>query len=334
MMNTVCWGMFGCGDVTEKKSAPGLYKSQNSKLKSVYSRSYDKAVDYAKRHNIEKVCRSIEEILSDKEITAVYIATPPKNHRDYAVAVLKAGKIPYIEKPLALNEQECLEIAEASKKYNLPAYAAYYRRGLEKYIYIKSLIDGGDLGKIRFMKITQMMKPEAVDLDRANLPWRLKMKEANGGKFADMATHVLDLAQYFLGDFVSAKGEAANFGGLYDVEDTVSATFKTTSGALVSGSWCYVADHDKEEIEIIGSKGRIITPGLDFSDVKVVKDNKEEIKEFKLPEHAAMPYEQMIINEILGKEKSPADFASAINNIRAIDAILKDYRKSVATTKP
>ncbi|MDR0822358.1 MAG: Gfo/Idh/MocA family oxidoreductase, partial [Endomicrobium sp.] len=211
-MNTVCWGMFGCGDVAEKKSAPGLYKSQNSKLKSVYSRTYDKAVDYAKRHNIEKVCHSIEEILSDKEITAVYIATPPKNHKDYAIAVLKAGKIPYIEKPLALNEQECLDIAQASKKYNLPAYAAYYRRGLEKYIYIKNLIDSGDLGKIRLMRITQMMKPEDCDLDRAKLPWRIKMEETNGGKFVDMATHILDLAQYFLGDFVSAKGEALNFG--------------------------------------------------------------------------------------------------------------------------
>ncbi|MDR3244338.1 MAG: Gfo/Idh/MocA family oxidoreductase [Elusimicrobiota bacterium] len=327
-MNAVCWGMIGCGSVAEKKSAPGLYKSQNSKLKSVYSRSYEKALDYAKRHSVPTVCRSLDDILADKEINAVYIATPPKSHKEYAVACLKAGKIPYVEKPFALNYQECLDILEISKQCGLPVYIAYYRRGLEKYMRIKSLIDDGSLGDIRFMRIIQFMKPEEADFNKDNLPWRVKMQETGGGKFIDMGTHILDLAEYFCGKIIEVSGNASNLGGLYDVEDTVSASLKCENEILISGSWCFVANYNKDEIEIIGSKGSITTTGLAYAPIKFLKDAKEEILEFKEPEHIAMPYEQLIINEIIGQGKSPADTLSAANNIKVIDEILKEYRKN------
>lgn len=326
MNKTLTWAMIGCGSVTEKKSAPGLYKSRNSTLKSVYSRSYDKAADFAKRHNIPKSCRSLDEILNDKEIDAVYIATPPKSHKDYALKCLASGKIPYIEKPMALNYQECLEILKASEKSKIPVYVAYYRRGLEKFQYIKSLIDQGALGKISVMRITQLMKPEAADLNKENLPWKVRFEETGGGKFIDMGTHVLDLAQFFFGDFVEIKGIAANFGGFYRSEDCVAAIFECKSGVLVNGTWDYTADCNKEDILIIGSKASVETGGLAYNPVHITIDGKREIKSFDEPEHIAMPYEQMIIDEILGKAPSPADIISAANNVKTMDAILKDYR--------
>ncbi len=326
-MKTVCWAMIGCGSVTEKKSAPALYKSENSKLKSVYGTTYEKALDYAKRHKIPVVCKSIDEILSDKEIDAVYIATPPKFHKDYAIACLKAGKIPYIEKPMALNYEECNEIIHNSKKYNLPVYVAYYRRGLEKYLYIKSLIDSGVLGNIRLVRLTHFRKPENSDLDRNKLPWRLIPSQTGGGKFIDMTTHVIDIVQYIFGDISEVKEEADNRGGLYDVEDTVSAVFKTNKGIIVSGSWCYVSSFDEEEMLIIGEKGRIKTQGLFYGAVKTYINDKEDIKNFNEPEHIAMPYMQMIINEIAGGEKAPADVLSAANNVKVLDEVLSQYRK-------
>ncbi len=159
-MKEVNWGMIGCGNVTEVKSGPGLYKSENSNLIGVYSRSFEKAKDYAKRHNIENVYESVEDLLANPNIDIVYIATPPISHKEYAIACLKANKIPYIEKPVTIKYEDALEIKALSEKLNIPAYVAYYRRGNEKYIKIKELLDKGVIGNVRYVYATQIMKLE------------------------------------------------------------------------------------------------------------------------------------------------------------------------------
>jgi predicted dehydrogenase len=174
------------------------------------------------------------------------------------------------------------------------------------------------------------MKPEEADLNKENLPWKVRFEQTGGGKFIDMGTHILDLAQYFFGDFVEVKGLASNFGGFYLSEDAVCASFKCKSGVLVNGTWIYAPDCNKEEILIIGSKGSIETGGLAYNSVQVSIDGAQEIKTFAEPEHIAMPYEQMIIDEILGKSTSPADIISAANNVKAMDEILKDYRNKAS----
>mgnify|MGYP001453282255 CR=1 FL=1 len=115
-MKTIHWAMIGTGDVTEKKSGPGFYKAKNSVLYGVTNRTLAKAEDYAKRHHVEKVFASVDDLLADPKVDAVYIATPPGSHKDYALRCAEAGKVCYIEKPIALTYNEALEISEAFKK--------------------------------------------------------------------------------------------------------------------------------------------------------------------------------------------------------------------------
>jgi predicted dehydrogenase len=298
----------------------------HSRVKGVYARHRENAVDYAKRHGIPTVFDTTEALFADGEITAVYISTPPNAHKDYALACIAAGKIPYIEKPMAMNYGECEEILRAAEKAKIPVYVAYYRRGLEKYLKIKEILDGGAIGKIRFVRCNQFMRPEVSDLDSAHLPWRLVPEISSGGKFVDMMVHVIDLVQFFFGDIVDVHGFAANNGGFYDVEDTVCASFRSQSGVLISGAWCYVSDYDDEELLIVGEKGHIRTTGLAYKPVQVTINGREETLEFAEPEHIAQPYEQLVINEILGLGTSTANVKSAANNVRVVDEILGEYR--------
>lgn len=75
---SIRWGMIGTGDVTEIKSGPALYKSAGSSLLGVYNRTLAKAQDYARRHNVNKVYSSADDLINDRVIDAVYIATPPR----------------------------------------------------------------------------------------------------------------------------------------------------------------------------------------------------------------------------------------------------------------
>ena len=325
-MESVRWGMIGCGAVTEKKSGPGLYKSRHSSLRALYSRNHDRAKDWSLRHGVPVVYETVEALFADPEIDAVYISTPPRYHREYALRCLEAGKIPYIEKPMANSYAECEEILAASRRLGIPVYVAYYRRGMAKYQKLKELVDSGCLGNIRMARLCQLMKPEPADLDREKLPWRLKPEETGGGKFIDTATHALDVIDYLFGSITEVHGMADNFGGLYDVEDTVAAVMRCKSGVLVTGTWCYAADHDDEELLIVGERGHIKTTGLSCGPIHLTVDGVRELLEFPEPEHVAMPYTQFLVDEMTGRGKSPADAESAANNVRVMDAILREYR--------
>lgn len=100
-MKTIHWGMIGCGDVTEVKSGPGFYKAENSILQAVTSLRIERAKDYAKRHNVPKIYENVDKLISDPSIDAIYIATPPAFHKEYAIKCAKARKAVYIEKPMA-----------------------------------------------------------------------------------------------------------------------------------------------------------------------------------------------------------------------------------------
>src|ERR1700740_2996244 len=96
--DTISWGIIGCGNVTEKKSGPAFNKVENSRLIAVMRRDAAKAEDYANRHNVPKWYSDAKALINDPEINAVYIATPPAFHEDYARLALKAGRFVYVEK--------------------------------------------------------------------------------------------------------------------------------------------------------------------------------------------------------------------------------------------
>lgn len=324
-MKKVKWGMIGTGSVTEVKSGPGFYKSKNSELYGVYNRNRDKAIDWAKRHGINKVYKTIDEMLMDENIDAIYIATPPNVHKEYAIRCLEAGKIPYIEKPMAFNYNECQDILKVSKEKNIPVYVAFYRRGMEKYIKIKELLDEGVLGNIKYVEVRQIMKLEDSDLNREKLPWRVIPEITGGGKFIDMGVHVLDILDFFFGHINVAKGVATNLGGYYDVEDTVSASFMFENGVVGNGMWCYVAGHEEEYVRIVGDKGYMIFEGLGYGPIKIYDGNEVQELKFNSPDHVAQPYIQQVVDEIIGLKKSNANIQSAANVTRITDEILRNF---------
>src|SRR5680860_995211 len=95
------WGIIGCGDVAEVKSGPAFQKIPQSELIAVMRRNGAKAKDFAKRHNVDHWYNDADKILQHPDINAVYIATPPSSHVEYALKAIKAGKNIYLEKPLA-----------------------------------------------------------------------------------------------------------------------------------------------------------------------------------------------------------------------------------------
>ena len=103
------WGIIGCGAVTEVKSGPAYQQVPGFVLQAVMRRDAAKAEDYARRHQVPLWFSDADLLINHPDVDAVYIATPPDSHLFYALKVAAAGKICCVEKPMALNTQQCAE---------------------------------------------------------------------------------------------------------------------------------------------------------------------------------------------------------------------------------
>ncbi|MBS1157258.1 MAG: putative dehydrogenase, partial [Proteobacteria bacterium] len=304
-MKTIRWGMIGCGAVTEVKSGPGLYKSNNSTLVAVTSSDLALSRSYAQRHNVAKVYASAEELVQDPEIDAVYIATPPVVHKSLSLLAARAGKHVYVEKPMAMRFAECQEIIDECQRHDVHLYVAFYRRAMERFLQVKRWLDDNAIGEVRCVKAVQHQPPAQEDLSRATLPWRLLPQVAGAGKFLDMGVHTLDIFDFWFGAIEEVHGIASNKGGLYDVEDTVTATWRHASGVQGFGSWCYVCGDDQDHVEIIGSNGRIEMEFFSDKPLRLITADGMQEADIPNPQHVQQPFIQSIVDDLNGVAVCP-----------------------------
>lgn len=321
-METINWGIIGCGDVTEKKSGPGFQKANHSRLVAVMRRNRDLAEDYARRHSVPAWYDSAEALINDPEVDAVYIATPPSSHKEYTLITAKAGKPVYVEKPMALNYAECREMISACEAARVPLFVAYYRRALPRFLKIKNLLDSGVIGTPYFVRTALYQPPHPRDLDPGNLQWRVKPEIAGGGHFVDLGSHTLDFLDFILGPIQSVKGFASNLAGLYPAEDTVSCTFKFESGVHGTGIWCFNAFENYDRTEIVGSEGSISFPTFDNAPVVLKLKGRDEKFEIDHPEHIQQPLIQTIVDELNGTGTCPSTGETAARTTRVMEEIL------------
>lgn len=315
--------MIGTGNVTELKSAPSFNKVENSKLVAVANRSYKKAEDYAARHGVPIVHKDPFDVIHDPEVDVVYIATPPGSHMEYALETIKEGKPLYIEKPMARTWEECEIINEAAKKAGVPVFVAYYRRSLEYFKKIQSLIEGDVLGKILHINLEQYYAARPEDYDRQNLPWRVIPEDAGGGYFHDLGCHALDILFRIFGDPLEVTGKAGNIGGLYDADDTLSATLLLPGQVLVTGSWNFVTPKafTKDLVEVVGEKGKLKFGIFSFKPILLCTGDHKETLATIQPEHIQMPHIQSIVSELNGRGSCPATGTSSALTSRVMDII-------------
>jgi len=324
LKKTVSWGMIGCGAVTEVKSGPAFYKCEGSSLNCVMRRDENLAKDYALRHGVKKWYGDGQKVIDDPEVDAVYVATPPYAHLNYALAAIDAGKPVYCEKPLTLTYQDSLKLVTYAKEKGVKLFSAYYRRAMPYFLKIKEILDSGVLGDIRFVQIFQSAahgtkvpaeKPETVD-------WHMLPEISGGGWFHDVACHTLDILDFLLGPIVSASGKRANLSGTTPADDTVTASLRFACGALGSGLWCYDADKEEEYVLISGTKGAVHFGALSFTPIRVTTGEGEEIYTPEMPEHVQQPLVQLVTDELRGKGKSPSDGENALRCAWVMDQIL------------
>ncbi len=302
------WGMIGTGNVTEKKSGPAFNKIAGSKLVAVGNRTPQKAEDYANRHGIPRWHKDPFDVIHDPEVAAVYIATPPASHQDYALACIQAGKAVYIEKPMARTHEECRVINEAAQKAGVPVFVAYYRRSLDYFTTVKKIVDEGRLGKILQISMQQYFPVRDEDHNRSNLPWRVIPEISGGGYFHDMGCHALDILFYIFGNPLRVDGVTMNKGGIYDAPDTTIAMLTLPGDLPLSGCWSFVTPEpfQKDLVEVTGDMGRLRFSVFSFEPIRLLVEEGETVFSITQPQHIQMPLIRTIVDELSGNGVCPS----------------------------
>lgn len=324
-MESVQWGIIGCGNVTEAKSGPAFNKVSNSALVAVTRRDPNKLADYAKRHGVPMTFLVASDLIQSSAINAVYIATPPDVREAYALESMKLGKPVYLEKPMALDLAACLRLKKASEDLGVKLSVAHYRRNLPLFMEVKKLLEQGEIGAVKEVKITMLKKTDRAANDPSN--WRIDPVIAGGGYFYDLAPHQIDLIFYFFGKAKSFSGISSNKAGMYKAEDFVQGTIELENGIICKGLWDFSIDGDeKDEFLIIGDKGIIRFPVFGLF-IEVEKNGSTQKIHFEAPLHNQQNHIQAVVNYFLDKGDNPCSAEEAIQSMQVMEAFVYGTKK-------
>ena len=321
-METVNWGIIGCGDVAEVKSGPAFKKVENSRLIAVMRRNGDKAKDFAERHGVPHWYSNAQQLLNHPDINAVYIATPPSSHLPYALQALEAGKAVYLEKPMALSKEEALQLGKAVKESGGKLTVAHYRRKLPAFLKVKEQLDAGAIGKVRFADIHILQPQKSGIIAQTEENWRVDPAISGGGYFHDLAPHQLDLMYHYFGAFDGAAGFAHRQEKNYAADDIVNGIISFRNGIQFRGIWSFnvAAEDKKDQCRIYGSEGSILFSFFG-EEVHLKRADSTETFRFHNPANLQLPMIQATVDYFLGNGPNPCSAEEGLVVMELMDRL-------------
>ena len=318
---TVNWGIIGCGDVCEVKSGPAFNKVANSKLMAVMRRNFEKAKDFAQRHGVPNYYADATELISDREVNAIYIATPPSSHETYLEMSLKAGKHVYVEKPVTVNSASVERMIEMEKRYDGKVSVAHYRRGLPLFNKIRQLLNDGTIGKVKLILLRTLQPPSSKIIAQTDHNWRINPEISGGGLFHDLSPHQLDIMYWIFGPPQQIHVQAANQGKLYNAPDQTMVQLAFGNDVYFNGVWNFnVAETaTADSCEIIGDKGSIHFSFFRVSKIELITDTGTAIFELEYPINIQQPHIDNVVKFFRGEGANPCTLEDALVTMRVMD---------------
>ncbi|MDE3179864.1 MAG: Gfo/Idh/MocA family oxidoreductase [Acidobacteriota bacterium] len=247
------WLVIGVGDITTRCVLPAILASERSRLAGIVTRKPAKAAPYS-----VPAFTTLETALRESEAAAVYVASPVFLHASQSVAALRGHRHVLCEKPMALNLAEAEAMVSQARQSQRTFGVAYYRRAYPKVHRAMELIRGGVIGQPVLAWAACHTSLPAANSHRS---WLLNPARAGGGPLYDIASHRIDLVNFFFGEPVRVAGQLSNAVHTLQVEDsaTLMIEYKNKARGIVDVRWHSQAERD--EFRVIGTDGEInLTP--------------------------------------------------------------------------
>ncbi|MBI4908063.1 MAG: Gfo/Idh/MocA family oxidoreductase [Acidobacteria bacterium] len=248
------WVLVGIGDIATKRVLPAIEAEPRSRLYGVVSRDAEKGGRYARN-----VWTTLDAALADPLVDVVYLATPVALHKPQAIAALKAGRHVLCEKPVALTYSDAEKMVSAADRYKRTLGVAYYRRTYPKVRRAMEMIAQGVIGAPVFAEASCH---DWFTAEHGLRSWLLDPKMAGGGPLFDIASHRIDLLNYFFGQPSRVTGQLSRtMHQRAEVEDSATLLIEYECGVrgVVDVRWH--CRKGRDEFRVTGTDGVLdLTP--------------------------------------------------------------------------
>ncbi|MFE9068583.1 Gfo/Idh/MocA family protein [Streptomyces violaceusniger] len=237
-----------------------------------------RAEEAAGRYGFATAVRDWQEVAADPRIQAVSIAAPNFLHREIGIAMARAGKHIWIEKPVGLTADDARAVAAAVAEAGVQGAVGFNYRNAPAVQTARAMIAAGEIGTVTHARV-RLFSDYAAHPEGA-LTWRYERARGGSGVLGDLASHGVDLARFLLGEIDALTADTAVFVperarptgataghtratggelGPVENEDYVSCLLRFASGArgVLEACRVSVGEQNTYGFEIHGTKGAV-----------------------------------------------------------------------------
>lgn len=279
--------VIGCGTIANAAHIPSYMKNPEAEIVYFCDIILERAAKAVAEYGCGRAVEDYHEVLADPEIEAVSVCTPNNVHAQIAIDALRAGKNVLCEKPAARTYSEALEMQKVQHETGKVLNIGVVNRFNDSVNRIKQYIDGGKLGDVHHVYASFRAHRSIPGLGGAFTTKAI----SGGGALIDWGVHYLDIVMYCCGDpkvktvtgetfcklgvdmknyaYVNmwAENRRPNFGGTYDVDDSVTGMIRTEGPVItLNGAWAQNIGESETYIDFMGDKAGIrLHYGSDFT---------------------------------------------------------------------
>jgi len=261
--------------VVRRKVLPS-FKECDASVKGIASRRFSTAREVADEFNLPTAYSSVDALLEDPSIDAVYIATPVSTHAELTITAAKAGKHVLCEKPMAMSSAEALDMQQVCREHHVHLEIAYYRRYYPVIVKLKALLEAGKIGEAKRVRVN-------CHSPRTMIPgsdWRYDPQTSGGGVLMDIGSHRIDLLVFLFGKIICSTGDIRSLQQTA-VEDDCLLHLQFEQGVEADLSVSWSKENYEDSILVEGNKGRLWIEKLNAGILKL--ESRTERDEFILP---------------------------------------------------
>ena len=252
------WGLIGASTIASQHMISAIRSQKDYEIVGVLSSTAERGQAYAAEHGIPSSTTSLDDIVENPKIGAVYISTTNERHLPQALAAINSGKHVLCEKPLAMTAAEAVTMVRAADDAGVVLATNHHLRNAGSHMAIKELISSGRIGDVLSIRIFHaVMLPENLQ------GWRIKDAAAGGGVIPDIVVHDADTVRFYLEeDPLEVVAIEASSGLGQGVEDSAMSVWKMPSGAMIQTHESFTHPFAGSGIEVHGTKGSVIARGV------------------------------------------------------------------------
>ena len=260
-------GIMGAGKIAHTMAKTIIEMHHDDiELYAIGSRSIEKALSFQKKYKIQKAYGSYEELVSDKNLDLIYIATPHSEHYKNAMLCIDYRKPMLIEKSFTTNAIEAIELIKRAEKEKIFVAEAIWTRYMPSTKYLNSIVSTNTIGEVIGVQANLGYKINDVP--------RLIDPKLSGGALLDVGIYPITFASMIFNDIPSdVDGTCIKYETGVDASDSIFLKFGAKTATLFSTMLARTDRHGY----IYGTMGRIEIDNINNPMIATQYDNNDKI---------------------------------------------------------